>query len=372
MNVDCDQRIYNPYGVYLKSYYISIINNSGKNDLKQIEKLQLENKMFQQLKQQQLSKEQELKEINEQLKYQREQEQEQFKQFKQQKQQEQEQLKKLFEQQQHELLTQIDELKQQNKAYEEFDQAKKVDPKMAALQLGEIGESWIYDVLKDYGYVRTGSENHVCDGHIEFENSVLLFEIKNKIKIKSEDLDKFKYDIEYYTKNKTNKKVFGVFISLNSDFQELVLNVYESYIPKSYVSKELLVSLVKLVQYYDHILGFSNDKQLKELQLKLESLEQIGKRSINIIEQMNNVKELEQQNYDEIQQQINILKGTLKHVDLKIQDEENKIEKLKKYLNEHKKWKCCDVKILLENNKPNGLKSFSKKDISEYINNYLK
>lgn len=295
LNLNLDYRIYNPYGVYLKSYYINMINQTKSNLIS------------------------------------------------------------------HQNQTQFDKFKQNNP----------VNPKMNALQLGEIGESWIANVLKEFGYIRTGSENHVCDGRIEFEHVVLLVEIKNKIKITADDIAKFKFDIDYYSKNKTSKKVFGVFISLNSDFQELNLSVYESYIPKKYISKETLVALVKLVKFYDGIIETTNNFQLEQIQLKLDSLNDILRRSSQIIERLDDTKKLEQTNYNEIQQQINILNGTIQCIDLKIHDEQSKIIELKKYISEHPKWKCKDVKNILGNIRPNGLKSFTKNDISNYINDYL-
>lgn len=345
MNIDCDNRIYNPYGVYLKSYYVNLINKFKTNsEIQQTKILKIES-----------IKQREIDDLKQKLK--------QNQDFK-------HQLKiqmKQFEIEKQRFQQKINEQKQQ---FEEFKQ-KQINPKMAATQLGEIGESWIYDVLKDYGYVRTGKEDHVCDGHIEFQNCVLLFEIKNKIKISVDDINKFKYDIEYYGQNKTSKKVFGVFISLNSDFQELNLNLYESYIPKKYISKELLVSLVKLVQYYDGVLSMSGELESKDIQIKLEALESVLKRSVQIINHLKEIEDLEQQNYVEIEHQINILNGTIECVDLKTHDEQNKLKELKKYLSETKKWKCKDVKAILNNYKPNGLKSFTKSDIQDYITNYL-
>ena len=353
MNIDCDSRIYNPYGVYLKSYYINLIKRLKSNsDIQQIQTLKVES-----IKQ---------KEI-EQLKQELKQNQDFKNQVKTIKQDFEKQIKQLNEQKQQQLKEQEEKLKRE---FEEFKQ-KQINPKMAAPQLGELGESWIYDILKDFGYVRTGMKDHVCDGHIEFEHCILLFEIKNKTKIKHDDIDKFKYDLEYYQKNQTSKKVLGVFISLNSDFQELNLNLYESYIPKKCVSKELLIALIKLIQYYDQILGVSEGLESKDIQIKLESLESVSKRSIEIINQLENVMTLEQQNYSEIEHQISILKGTIECIDLKTHEEQEKLKQLNKYLSETKKWKCKDIKNILNNYKPNGLKSFTKTDIQEYIDKYL-
>lgn len=97
--------------------------------------------------------------------------------------------------------------------------SEKNNPFKNSYLLGKNSETEIYErLVNDFPnlFINIISKiSHMCDIHVEDpENKIIyLIELKNKISINKEDIDKFELDLKNY---KSNLNKIGIFISLNS------------------------------------------------------------------------------------------------------------------------------------------------------------
>lgn len=191
----------------------------------------------------------------------------------------------------------------------------------SSYELGRIGE---YDVLKIIEKLRpafdtklVSSTGHLADIHsIDYNNNIkYIFEIKHKLTITKDDVNKFERDIENIQNlEHSPNKVIGIFISLNSDIIPSIGNLSMSrdkiYLTKKYFSENTLDLIFRLIETYFSALNNINEtKNVKyeipsnviELLVKLRSEYALLTREMEIY---TNMKHNTEQNLNSIQELI--------------------------------------------------------------------
>lgn len=121
----------------------------------------------------------------------------------------------------------------------------------SSYQIGKTAEEEIFELLKftfpKYVVEDTSKLSHSGDIHMhDLKNNILyMFEIKNKLTITAEDINKFERDIK--TLYKTYKRVIGVLISLKCDipiYGELSIQNDKVYITEKYINSECLKIII--------------------------------------------------------------------------------------------------------------------------------
>ena len=220
--------------------------------------------------------------------------------------------------------------------------------------------------------------NHVCDLWIIDDVNKLLYviESKNKQKIISDDLIKFKNDLNYIRKNYKeyiDYEIIGLFIStrgdtINTEIGSFSFSFNETYISKQYISEEFFKLYFKSIETLNKIktldVDYNNTLNLitneyKNLRQLIELCESINKNALNIITYSNEIK-------DEINVRVNDFK--MKLIKLNSPDTIRlEIEtKIKQYINSNPKFTLKHVKEMCEGYNIFNNKSLTKKELIEW------
>jgi hypothetical protein len=220
--------------------------------------------------------------------------------------------------------------------------------------------------------------NHVCDLWIIDNNNKLLYviESKNKQKILSDDLIKFKYDLNYIKKNYkeyNDYEIIGLFVStrgntINSEIGSFSFSFNETYISQQYITEEFFKLYFKSIETLNKIKTLDVDynetlnlitNEYKNLRQLIELCESINNNACNIINYSNEIKY-------EINVRVNNFK--LKLIELNSPDT-NKFEieaKIKQYINSDPKFTLKQVKKMCEGYNIFNNKSLTKKELIEW------
>ena len=150
----------------------------------------------------------------------------------------------------------------------------------SSYELGRIGES---DVLKIIGKIRpafdtklVSSTGHLADIHsIDLNNNIkYIFEIKRKISVTKDDVNKFEHDMENIQNfDHLPNKIIGIFISLNSDTIPSIGNISVSrnkiYLTRNYFSESILDLIFRLIETYFGVLNNINDTKTKNIKYEI-------------------------------------------------------------------------------------------------------
>lgn len=232
--------------------------------------------------------------------------------------------------------------------------------------LGVIGEDHIYEILCSLNYnpINTAKTAHVGDIHLKFDNFIIMFEIKNKLKITRDDIIKFKSDIE--TLKQTNINVCGCFISLY-EYLPFKFNIHETYMtnPNEYTLQTYIESLKLIFQSDNNLISVQNklNNQLINYSSEIKMIDKHIKYSEELNKDMIDLKKSLSTKLDTI---ISILKG----LDPNLENMYNLRNDLKNYINNNSKWTIKECKnIMYKYNVKIILKT--KQDIIKFINNEL-
>ena len=232
--------------------------------------------------------------------------------------------------------------------------------------LGVIGENHIYDTLFTLGYnpINTTKTAHVGDIHLKFDNFMIMFEIKNKLKITREDIIKFKSDIE--TLKQTNENVCGCFISL-CEYSPFKFNIYETYMtnPDEHMLQTYIESLKMIFQSNNNLISIQNklNDQLINYSSEIKIIDKHIKYSEELNKDMINLKKSLSTKLDVL---ISILKGLDPNLDNKYKLQHD----LKNYILNNSKWTIKDCKNIVQNHNMN-ITFKTKDDVIVFINNLL-
>ena len=193
----------------------------------------------------------------------------------------------------------------------------------SSYELGKIGES---DVLKIIEKIRpafdtklVSSTGHVADIHsIDFNNNIkYIFEIKHKISITKDDVNKFEHDMEnIQNSDHSPNKIIGIFISLNSNTIPSIGNMAISrdkiYLTRNYFSENILDLIFRLIETYFGVLNNINDTKTKNIKYEispnvLELLVKLRSEYATLTREMEiytNMKNNTEQNLNSIQELI--------------------------------------------------------------------
>jgi hypothetical protein len=252
------------------------------------------------------------------------------------------------------------------------EQYKNLMPRLtvASQRIGEIGENYIFDVLQELNYnpINTTHIPHSGDIHVNLNNFVVLFEIKNKKSIIKEDITKFKFDIEAM-KLHYNLPVTGIFISLNSSkIQNIVslnFSIKEIYMPRDYISKitiETIMKCLKLIHSNIDLINIQNrlNDELFKYDKEIEICDKHIDYSKVLYKDMNTMKQ-------GLGNKLNVIRNILKGIDIEKSDEEFVKELIRKHIKSNPKWRLKDCNNLL--NKNNYFRNFStKEELTKWLN----
>jgi len=127
-------------------------------------------------------------------------------------------------------------------------------PMKSSAYLGEEGEDkifkWLQELYPKHETIRTGREPHVCDIHsTDYKNNIrFIFEIKNKLYINQEDLNKFNRDLTGIRESDPKIRNVGIFVSLHCPIQKygnMSIGKNECYLSDNYVTKECLKLIIE-------------------------------------------------------------------------------------------------------------------------------
>lgn len=249
------------------------------------------------------------------------------------------------------------------KFYEDINKPSKT--KNSSYELGLIGEKFVEEQLKQMGLnvINTSKIYHTGDLNVIFEDFIVLVEIKNKMFITADDVTKFKYDINYLEKA-TDKKVYGLFISLKSNiiqtFKIPRINISETYIT---IDEVLNNSFLKMYFKTINILNSIKDNYDN---LNLEPILKLNNSLIEIenekIKMQNEILQKCLDSKEELITQNNLLENILKNTIPDVNDKHNVINKLKEYV-ENENWTLKEAKEIIG--------SFAKFKTKDDVLNYL-
>ena len=154
-------------------------------------------------------------------------------------------------------------------------------PQFSSYELGKIGEM---DVLKIIQEIRpefetslVSSTGHCADIHsLDYNNNIkYVFEIKHKLTITKDDVNKFESDIINVQKmEQSSRNIIGVFISLNSEtipsIGKISISKDKIYLTKNYFSKSSLDIIFKMIETYFDVLNETNVHKSEAKRLKYE------------------------------------------------------------------------------------------------------
>ena len=152
----------------------------------------------------------------------------------------------------------------------------------SSYNLGKFGEQAVLSIIEK---VRPAFDSnlvsvtgHVADIHsIDYKNNIkYVFEIKYKLKITKEDVNKFVRDIENIQKSESLQyRVIGFFISLNSDVIPSIGNLSISrdkiYITRNYFSENMLNLIFQFVETYISIYNEIPESNTTHVKYELSS-----------------------------------------------------------------------------------------------------
>lgn len=218
----------------------------------------------------------------------------------------------------------------------------------SAVRLGQMGEMYIQDYLTKLGYIyiNTTKTAHVGDGHIEFEQFIVLFEVKNKGILTQTDYSKFRSDI-LYLQNEKSKFVYGIFISLQQKVQ-IQFNFKEVYI--SWEELDLLDWYIQVLIK----LNYDNTVVLKRLENEMNDY----KRELELCDkQLSNIKQMKldiQELSSLLIQKSTILYNIINEIDDNFGGIIKTKTELTKYIKSNSKWtlKQCNVILGIYKNYP--------------------
>ena len=263
----------------------------------------------------------------------------------------------------------IEELKSnhQNKIEEyktEINELKMNYINKSSIGLGNIGEANLKSMFEKMGknVVDTHKTNHVCDLWINDDKNKILYiiESKNKKKILTEDIDKFKSDLMNIRQNIVPKKfpdykTTGLFISLNSDIINSTIGSFSftldiSYITSKYVFEEFFdiyfksietVFNIPTTENYDKVLNLITN-EYHEMKNLLELCDGIKKNSNKIINMIDSIsKQLNDKIYN--------FKDYLIKLQSQYSDQLTKENELKNYIKTHPKFTVKEIKEMAKN-----------------------
>lgn len=240
----------------------------------------------------------------------------------------------------------------------------------SSIELGLIGEEIVEQNFKKLGYnvINSSKRHHTGDLNVVFDDFIILVEIKNKQKITKEDVDKFKYDINYL-ETLDSKKVYGLFISLKT-FIIAGINLPKIGITETYVSVNEIMSNSFIKSYISileliHGLKKTPDVQGLETILKINQT-LIESETLKIKSQIE-ILNLCQKTKSELEEQNMMLKNILKNIIPEIKAENTTVVKLKKYV-DNKKWSLKEAKQII-----GTYATFKKKsDVIDFLANFNK
>lgn len=254
----------------------------------------------------------------------------------------------------------------------------------SSIKLGSKAEQDLKELFikLDKNCIDKHKTNHVADlWIIDKENKILyIIESKNKNKILSEDLIKFKYDLDYVTKNiKPNEfkdyEIIGLFIStrgdiINQEIGSFSFGLYETYISQQYITEEFFKLYFKSIETliklkisdvnYNNTLNLING-EYKNLRSLIDLCENINKNANIIISNSNKIKK-------EISIRVEDFKNKL--INLNSPDV-NKIEiekQIKNYIKTNKNFTCKKVKEMSKGYNIFNGKQMTKKMLIEWAN----
>ena len=239
----------------------------------------------------------------------------------------------------------------------------------SSYNLGRIGEQAVLAIIEKvrpaFDSNLVSATGHVADIHsIDYKNNIkYVFEIKYKLKITKEDVNKFVRDIENIQKSESLQyRVIGFFISLNSDVIPSIGNLSISrdkiYITRNYFSENMLNLIFQFVETYISIyneIPESNTTHVKyelssnvlELLVKLRSeyasltkeMELYTQMKINTEQNLNSIYEL-MSKVTLKEQFIKFINNEFSDVLPEIKEDisSNEEDKLREYIQSHGKW----------------------------------
>lgn len=224
--------------------------------------------------------------------------------------------------------------------------------------------------------------NHVADLWIIDDDNKILYviESKNKGRILSDDLIKFKNDLEYISKNiKPNEfknyELIGLFIStrgdaINSEIGSFSFNYYETYISQQFISIEFfklyfksietLVKLKNTNSNYDSTLTLITN-EYNSLRSLIEMCEVINKNANTIITTSNNIKE-------EITNKINKFENTLVEINSPKSSQIEIETKIKNYIKTNPKFTVKEIKRMTNGYNIFNGKKFTRQSLIAWAN----
>ena len=238
----------------------------------------------------------------------------------------------------------------------------------SSYNLGKFGEQAVLSIIEKvrpaFDSNLVSATGHVADVHsIDYKNNIkYIFEIKYKLKITKEDVNKFIRDIENIQKSELSQyRVIGFFISLNSDVIPSIGNLSISrdkiYITRNYFSENMLNLIFQFVETYISIyneIPESNTTHVKyelssnvlELLVKLRSeyasltkeMELYTQMKINTEQNLNSIYEL-MSKFTLKEQFIRFINNEFSDVLPEIKEDisSNEEYKLREYMQSHKK-----------------------------------
>lgn len=245
----------------------------------------------------------------------------------------------------------------------------------SSIKLGRKSEQDLKELFISMGKkcIDKHKTNHVADLWIIDDDNKILYviESKNKGRILSDDLIKFKNDLEYINKNiKPNEfknyELIGLFIStrgdaINSEIGSFSFNYYETYISQQFISIEFfklyfksietLVKLKNTNSNYDSTLTLITN-EYNSLRSLIEMCEVINKNANTIITTSNNIKE-------EITNKINKFENTLVEINSPKSSQIEIETKIRNYIKTNPKFTVKEIKRMT-----NGYNIFNGKKMT--------
>ena len=230
----------------------------------------------------------------------------------------------------------------------------------SSIKLGNKAEQDLKELFIKLGKhcVDMSKTSHVADLWIIDEQNKILYviESKNKGKISSDDLTKFKFDLDYINKNfKTNDyktyEIIGLFVStrgdiINQEIGSFSFGLYETYISQQYISEEFfklyfksvetLIKLKSVDSNYNDTLNLING-EYKNLRCLIDMCDNINKNANIIIENSNTIKK-------EISIRVEDFKNKLTELNSPDSKKLEIEEQIKKYIRTNKKFTCTKVR----------------------------
>lgn len=146
---------------------------------------------------------------------------------------------------------------------QKFNEYKRDEPDAvikSSYALGKIGEDELVALLQetrtDFIVTKVSGTGHVGDIHIDDETNRIKYVVESKLKqkITSADITKFKADVESITADCTNKYVYGIFVSLNSQTISTIgaskCDKKTIYLTQQLISKDIFRIIFEMVPLY--------------------------------------------------------------------------------------------------------------------------